>query len=101
MFTLATRTTFLSELKISPLFRSALARFYLAVDAEGMDARRKLNKLAQWFDGSAGEIIAAHVPQQDADTAYPTCLSRLEQLWRECRLDRPLDKAVGTRKSHW
>ena len=66
----------------SPMeFRSALARFYLAVDAEGMDARRKLNELAQWFGGSAGEIVAAYVPQQDAETAYPTCLSRLEQLY--------------------
>ena len=62
-------------------FRWALARFYLAVDAEGMDARRKLNELAQWFGGSAGEIIAAYVPQHDAKTAYPTCLSRLEQLY--------------------
>ena len=66
----------------SPMeFRSALARFYLAVDAEGMDARRKLNELAQWFGGSAGEIIAAHVTHQDAETAYPTCLSRVEQLY--------------------
>ena len=37
--------------------------------------------MAQWFGGSAGEIIAAHVPQPDAKTAYPTCLSRLEQLY--------------------
>ena len=66
----------------SPMeFRSALASFYLAVDTVGMDARRKLTELAQWFGGSAGEIIAAHVPQPDAETAYPTCLSRLEPLY--------------------
>ena len=61
-------------------FLGMMANFHALVDVPGMDSRSKINELSHWFVGPAGTVINAHATMKDADTAYATILSLLDNL---------------------
>ena len=62
-------------------YKNYILRFELAVNSPGMDSRAKMMELTHWFGSPALEIIDAYLVQEDADVAYATLRSELDNMF--------------------
>lgn len=62
-------------------YKNYVLRFEMAVNSPGMDSRAKMMELTHWFGSPALEIIDAYLVQEDADVAYATLRSELDNMF--------------------